>query len=655
MPTTTTDAQLVAAHLDGDRAAFAAMYDRYGTTLYDTATAMTRNRDDAADITQDVFVVAAERMSQLRDPTRLKPWLFAILRNEVYRRTGRRQRVVVTDFSEPVAEMTLPSQSADESSDLEYQELAALVRAAASGLDERDHLVLEYSVRQGLEGDDLAAALGVTPQQSYGLVHRMRQRTERSLGAYCVARRGRKDCDELAAILQDWDDQFSVLIRKRVARHIDGCEICEASRRKLAPLALFGAAPAFAAPAELRDRVLEAADRGGSQPVYGFDAPGGFPTAVKYVRRFGIWIALALVALLFLGGTAAFVLAAGDDQLALVDGSSTTTIATTLSGATPGTTTSDGAAATTIAATSSTSVPDTTTSSSTATTDATTMTLAPIVVTLPPTTTTTATTTTTIAVVLPPAATTTPTTTRPIVTATTAPPAATTTMPTTTTTTTITTVAPGALSLSAGSIDFGTTQNLASVTLTNIGGQAIDWVSTTGPAAFRGGASAFSNTPSAGSLGPGESVGVTVTIDRTWPIEGPLSTTRLTFLAPGARAAVDLDGTIARPPTLRATQPPSSICARGVTGAPNPLTASVTVLDESLPALVRFTATSPDGTSAGTVLTENDGVWSGSVGTDLDGDGEPDDGLWTWTIDATDARGNTAAVSGDTTIVPTFC
>ena len=68
-----------------------------------------------------------------------------------------------------------------------------------------------------------------------------------------------------------------MLIRKRVARHIDGCDICERSRRTIAPLALFGAAPAFAAPPELRDRVLGAVGAGG-EPSYAFTAPGGFPT-----------------------------------------------------------------------------------------------------------------------------------------------------------------------------------------------------------------------------------------------------------------------------------------------------------------------------------------------------------------------------------------
>ena len=108
-----------------------------------------------------------------------------------------------------------------------------LVRSAACGLDERDQLVLELSVRQGLQGSDLAAALGVSAEQGYTLVHRMRDRVDRSLGALIVARAGRKDCPDLADVLHGWDGEFTVLVRKRVARHIENCETCERTRKNV--------------------------------------------------------------------------------------------------------------------------------------------------------------------------------------------------------------------------------------------------------------------------------------------------------------------------------------------------------------------------------------------------------------------------------------
>lgn len=259
MNTLTVDAQLVTAYLAGDRNALASIYDLYASGLYDTAAAMLSDRHDAADMVQDVFCIAAERLNQLRDPNRLKPWLYAVLRNEVYRRTKKRKRSTPTDFqSATVPDVVAAFDPNAEGATASFNELAELVRSAAAGLDERDRLVLELSVRQGLTGTDLADALGVSPEQSYSLVHRMRDRVEKSLGAFTVAKMGRNDCKELSSIISGWNGEFSVLIRKRVARHIDECAICEKTRSKFAPLALFGAAPVFLLPTGLRDKVLAA-------------------------------------------------------------------------------------------------------------------------------------------------------------------------------------------------------------------------------------------------------------------------------------------------------------------------------------------------------------------------------------------------------------
>lgn len=338
-----TDARLVTDYLAGDTSALAAIYDRYAAGLYDTAAAMLSDRHDAADMVQDVFCIAAERLSQLRDPDRLKPWLYSVLRHEVYRRTKKRKRAVPVDFQDertPDVASGYDPHAAGEA--VAHDELAALVRSAASGLDERDRLVLELSVRQGLSGADLADALGVTPDQSYSLVHRMRERVEKSLGALTVAKAGRRDCAQLDRILTDWDGELTILLRKRVNRHIEECATCDRTRKKYAPLALFGAAPAFALPLGLREKVLAAAlPGGGSTGSSGssgsssgstgrirFDSRHGFPTARRFGRHAVLWATSATVAVVIGGGALLGVADSDDSTRSASTTASTTTSAT---------------------------------------------------------------------------------------------------------------------------------------------------------------------------------------------------------------------------------------------------------------------------------------------------------------------------------------
>lgn len=249
-----SDAVLVARVLGGDRTAFATVYDRYADRLYDFAHSMLRNTEDASDAVADAFIKFAERLSQLREPDRLRPWLYAIVRTECLKRLKSRSRVAFGG-DEQLVDMPDTAEAPDEA--VETAALRQLVWDAANGLAERDRALLDLHLRQGLDGADLGEAMGVSSSNAYVMMNRLRGQMERSLGALLVAKTGRDDCGELDTSLTDWDGSFSPLVRKRVARHVDNCPKCTLRRAAMvSPLALFAGVSAFAAPASLRERVL---------------------------------------------------------------------------------------------------------------------------------------------------------------------------------------------------------------------------------------------------------------------------------------------------------------------------------------------------------------------------------------------------------------
>lgn len=249
-----SDAVLVARVLDGDRDAFGAVYDRYADRLFDFAHSMLRNREDAADAVADAFVTFAEKLPQLRDADRLRPWLYAIVRTQCLHRLKGGGRIAF-DGDERLADMADTAATSDEL--VARSELQQLVWDAARGLADRDRALLDLHLRQGLDGADLGEAMGVSASNAYVMMNRLRGQLERSLGALLVAKTGRSDCADLDGTLATWDGEFSPLVRKRVARHVDGCARCTTRKAAMAsPLALFGGISAFAAPAGLRQRVL---------------------------------------------------------------------------------------------------------------------------------------------------------------------------------------------------------------------------------------------------------------------------------------------------------------------------------------------------------------------------------------------------------------
>ena len=250
------DAELAVAAAGGNQLAFSTIYDRYADRLYDFCVGMLRDGDAAADCVQDVFVTAATKLVQLQDPNRLRAWLYAIARHEALARIRARRREMPSDeLPETV------SSEPDLATVAARNELATLIAEACGGLSDRDRTVYELAYRHGLDGPELADALGVSHTNANTLVGRLRDSIERSLGALLVCRRIKADpgaCPELAVVLGNWDGTFTVLMRKRSARHIDGCSVCEAERRRMVnPVALLGGAPVLLpAPAWLRDDTL---------------------------------------------------------------------------------------------------------------------------------------------------------------------------------------------------------------------------------------------------------------------------------------------------------------------------------------------------------------------------------------------------------------
>jgi len=280
------DPEVVAAIVAGDPAGLAEAYDRYAMPLYSYCRSMLREPADAADAVQDTFLVATAKLRDLRDPAKLRPWLYAVARNECVRRL--RAGTVHSALEEAG---DVPSETGEIGAATERAELAELVRDAIDGLNPGERDVIELSLVAELDGDELAEALGVTRNHAHALLSRARSQLERSLGALIVARTGRHACADLEAVLTDWDGQMTVLMRKRISRHIERCDVCgERKRRELSPALFAGLAPAAALIPGFRDQVLRVlADRSPAGLAHrltvanraGPFGPSGFPKPVS--------------------------------------------------------------------------------------------------------------------------------------------------------------------------------------------------------------------------------------------------------------------------------------------------------------------------------------------------------------------------------------
>lgn len=249
------DPEIVAAIVAGLPAGLAAAYDRYGAGLYAYCCTKLAGPADAEGPVEDTFIAAAARLRMLGDRSELRPWLFAVARNECVRR--RRARTVTLDAL--IGTAGTAAQASGGISDLgaaaEHAGLRRLVEVALTEMSPGNREILELDARHGLHGADLARALGVSPGAADGMTSRAHCQFEVLLGRLLALRTGRAACAEHTARLADQDVDPAA-----ADAHIRHCAVCRGRAHTDSPAELLALVPVTEPPAGLRARILGLAD-----------------------------------------------------------------------------------------------------------------------------------------------------------------------------------------------------------------------------------------------------------------------------------------------------------------------------------------------------------------------------------------------------------
>lgn len=303
------DASAVLALRSGDLTAFGRIYDAYSGRLLAYATALLGDPDAASDAVHDAFLLAHDRIDQLRDPTLLRPWLYAITRRQAQRTLRTRGRTAPVEAAAEV--------SADEirwDQGLDADDARLLVLAALAGLSEGDREVIELALRHELDNAAVARALGRSSSHASALVSRAKQQFDVALSAVLLMRTRGRDCADLQQLVGE-ATTITPLLRKRIARHAKSCDSC-AGNRRAAIAVLPGVAlalPFQAAPDWLRSGLVAesgalrtgATDRLADNAGLTFDADGFPTTQAPHHRRWVVAAAVTAVLVLVVAGATA--------------------------------------------------------------------------------------------------------------------------------------------------------------------------------------------------------------------------------------------------------------------------------------------------------------------------------------------------------------
>ncbi len=148
------EAALVSAARSGNRAAFATLYDRHVRMVHGML--LTRvPHHDAADLAQEVFLHAMNRIETLRDPSSFGPWLATITR----RLAAQLHRQRAASAKGEDARAAPPSSDTDAGS---ARSEAIRILTVIRSLPETYQDTLTLRLVEGLTGPQIAACTGLS-------------------------------------------------------------------------------------------------------------------------------------------------------------------------------------------------------------------------------------------------------------------------------------------------------------------------------------------------------------------------------------------------------------------------------------------------------------------------------------------------------------
>lgn len=184
------DNDLVRLAQEGDTDAFSTLVERYHSRIYTLTFQMTSSREDAEDLTQEVFVKAFEALPRFKGKSSFYTWLYRIGINKTinYRKKRNRNRPVSLDAMEQEVRSEESYHAFNSKGsplrNVSLGELQKKLNEAMEGLSEKHRTVVVMHDMQGMPHDEIAKVVGVSVGTVRSRLFYARRQLQAELGDY---------------------------------------------------------------------------------------------------------------------------------------------------------------------------------------------------------------------------------------------------------------------------------------------------------------------------------------------------------------------------------------------------------------------------------------------------------------------------------------
>ena len=181
MSTGLNDNEIISKVLNGDKQAYASLVNRYQNYVFTLALRFTKNREDAEEVAQDIFIKAYRYLADFKGASKFSTWLYTIVNNTCI--TFLRKKRLQTDSldREGVFEVADTQESGLRANLVEQKSKVEMVNNAINLLnpDDAEIITLFYKGEQSLE--EIAQVLGLETNTVKVRLHRARTRLKEKM------------------------------------------------------------------------------------------------------------------------------------------------------------------------------------------------------------------------------------------------------------------------------------------------------------------------------------------------------------------------------------------------------------------------------------------------------------------------------------------
>jgi RNA polymerase sigma factor (sigma-70 family) len=184
MHTGLTDTEIISRVLKGDQQIFAQLVDRYRNYIFTLVLRMVENREDAEEVSQDIFVKAYRSLADFRGDSKFSTWLYTIVQRTCITFLRKKKLQTVSIENEKTGAQVENQQSGFSANLVEQKSKHLMVNEAIRMLsaDDANIITLFYKAEQSLE--EMGTILGMEPNTVKVKLHRARQRLREKMEKY---------------------------------------------------------------------------------------------------------------------------------------------------------------------------------------------------------------------------------------------------------------------------------------------------------------------------------------------------------------------------------------------------------------------------------------------------------------------------------------